>query len=117
MAFNVRKGGEARSVEVTSGTKSGQLVVIGALVGIAEIDAVLSDDGKYYSTLAIEGIANLPCTGQPSLGDYVYSAETTTGTTVTATAGTAVKVGIVTHVRVNGVDSDVWFKLTPGAAA
>lgn len=96
MAFNVRSGGLATgNVPVDEEVESGDVVVVGALSGIAEIDATEGPDGNFYTTLALEGIANVEDDGVHEVGD-VYEVD-----------GKAV--GIVTAAG-NG---RVWFKLVP----
>ena len=112
MAFNVRSGGKASSVEVLNTVKSGDVVRVGLLVGIAEIDAtVSSEDGKFYTTLALDGIAHAPITGAVALGAGIYTA-TASGkaTLVTATTAGNKLVGIATRAKVAG-ETDVWFKI------
>src|SRR5690625_2876450 len=102
MAFNVRSGGLATgNVPVDGTVKSGDIVVVGELAGIAEIDATEGPDGNYYTTLALEGIANV---ADDDAGDYdvgdVYESN-----------GKAV--GIVTA----SGNGRVWFKLVPNVGA
>jgi len=100
MAFNVRSGGLATgNVPVDESVESGDVVVVGELAGIAEIDAKLEDDGNYYTTLALEGIANVPTEDDYAVGD-VFEAD-----------GKAI--GIVTAAG----RGRVWFKLVPNVGA
>lgn len=118
MAFNVRSGGKAESVIVASTVKSGDLVRAGALVGIAEIDATLGDDGSYYSTLALEGVAHLPLSGAVNQGTVLYTATATgtanAGATATLTtadgSGSNLRVGVVLNTKTAG-ETDVFFKV------
>lgn len=112
MAFNVRSGGKASSVPVADTIKSGDLVRVGLLVGIAEIDATLSpEDGLYYTTLALEGIAHAPITGNVTIGGGLYTATASGKVTLKSTAATGDKfVGIATRAKGAG-ETDVWFKI------
>lgn len=100
MAFNVRSGGLATgNVPVDETVKSGDIVVVGELSGIAEIDATQGDDGEFYTTLALEGIANVEDAGPHEVGDVFES------------GGKAI--GIVTA----SGNGRVWFKLVPNVGA
>lgn len=109
MAFNVRPGGNAESVEVPQTVASGDLVRRGDLVGIAQINATLGNDGNYYTTLAIEGIAVVETEDTIVAGAAVYTDDAGPGA-VTAVAVGEKAVGIATRDSVGG---QVWFKLTP----
>lgn len=121
MAFNVRPGGNAESVSVASTIVSGDVVRKGSLVGIAQIKAELGRDGLYYSTLALEGIANVTFTGAVEVGAPIYTttaapADGSPGVvaTLTTTASTNKFVGIATRTKATGVGT-LWFKLVPSA--
>lgn len=109
MASNVRPGGNAESVAVDDSVKSGDLVFVGNLAGIAQIDATKGNDGGFYTTLAIEGIANVPTAVSFSAGDVVY-ATGTEGEAADVAASGDLAVGIATRDTGNG---RVWFKLVP----
>lgn len=115
MAFNVRSGGKANSVPVANTIKSGDLVRVGNLVGIAEIDAQQGRDGNYYTTLALEGIAHSPITGAVTVGAALYTTDAGPGlvglTTNGSAAGTKL-VGIATRAKASGA-GEVWYKLVP----
>lgn len=118
MAFNVRSGGKATAVPVPNTVKSGDVVRVGHLTGVAEIDATLKSDGLYYTTLAIEGIAHdsLPAAAV-TVGQPVYTATAGPGkvaVTTVATAG-AKLIGIATTAKASGAAGQVWFKLVPNA--
>jgi predicted RecA/RadA family phage recombinase len=117
MAFNVRPGGNAESVPVASGVESGDVVRIGNLVGVAQIDAEMGRDGVRYATIALEGIANA-VDGALTVGQAVYtSTAAPTGTdpavvaTLTADDDEGNKVvGIATRAKSAGTGM-AWFKL------
>lgn len=110
MAFNVRSGGKATSVPVANTIKSGDLVRVGDLIGIAEIDATVAPDGNYYTTLALDGVAHVAMSGTAVVGDVLSTATASGKVTPTkgATAGNKA-IGIVTAAKATG--DDVWFKL------
>lgn len=114
MAFNVRSGGLANSTEVPEGVKSGDIVRVGELTGIAEIDATKGDDGKFYSTVALEGVASAETTDAFAVGDVVGTDDAGPGT-VEAGNGGAKAIGIATRAKAAGAGR-VWFKLVPNIA-
>lgn len=114
MAFNVRSGGKAESVEVPETVVSGNLVRVDELVGIAEIDAFEGPDGNFYTTVALEGIAHATITGAVTAGAALYTATAGPGAatlTVTGTGGNK-PVGYATRDKGTG-EGEVWFKLVP----
>lgn len=122
MAFNVRPGGNAESVEVAQTVESGDLVRKGSLIGVAQFDAEQGRDGKYYTTLALEGVANLPITGAVEAGAPVYTSTASPAAgapgvvaTLTTTATDNKFVGIATRTKGTGAGT-VWLKLVPSAA-
>jgi predicted RecA/RadA family phage recombinase len=116
MAFNVRPGGNHIPVPVPETINSGDLVRVDAFVGIAEIDATEGDDGLFYTTLAVEGVANSPITGAVTVGDPLYTATAGPGLATLTTATTAGNkfVGIATTAKGSGAGT-VWYKLVPSA--
>lgn len=114
MAFNVRSGGKAESVPVPETVVSGDVVRVGEIVGIAEIDATEGADGNHYTTLALEGIAHAPLDGALDVGAAVYVDGSGDLTGTGAVGGKAV--GYATREKLAG-DSDVWFKLVPSVTA
>lgn len=121
MAFNVRPGGNAESVPVVEAVNSGDVVRIGNFVGVAQFDAEEGRDGAFYTTLALEGIANAQVSGQLTVGQAVYtSTAAPTGSnpgvvaTLTATATGNKLVGFATRAKATGT-SMAWFKLVQTA--
>lgn len=116
MAFNVRPGGYANSVQVPGSVVSGDLVRRGHLVGIAQIDATEGEDGNTYSTLAIEGVAHVNSADTFAAGDLLWTADAGPGlVTVAATPAAGDKlVGIATRDSVaRDGGNEVWFKIVP----
>lgn len=119
MAFNVRSGGKAESVPVVEAVVSGNVVRVGALVGIAETDSVEGPDGLFYTTLALEGIAHGTITGAVTVGQPLYTNTAhvagnpgVVAALVTATTAGNKLVGIATRAKGTGT-GEVWFKLVP----
>lgn len=84
------------SFPVASTVNSGDLVQVGQIVGIAEHDAKLKEDGNYYATLKLTGAFKLTTSDTISVGAKVY---VTSAGVVTSTAtsnkliGHAIKAG------------------------
>jgi predicted RecA/RadA family phage recombinase len=57
---------------VDSDVKSGDIVVIGAIVGVAQHDALEGADGDYYATLKLDGAFKFPTEAEFSVGDVAY---------------------------------------------
>lgn len=122
MAFNIRPGGRSESVPVVEAVNSGDVVRVGHMVGIAEIDAEEGRDGVFYTTLALEGIAHAPVAGAVTVGAPIYTATAHTAgnpgvvaaLTASATAGNKL-VGIATRAKAGAPAGETWFKLVPNA--
>lgn len=115
MAFNVRSGGRAESVPVPNTVVSGNVVRVGSLVGIAEKDAAVGDDGLYYTTLALEGIAHASISSTVAVGDALYTTTAGPGAvTLTKTSAAGARpIGIATRAKASSSAGEVWFKLVP----
>lgn len=75
--FDMNRGLTA-TVKVASTIVSGNPVRVGGLMGVAEIDAFLGEDGSYYSTVAFGGVltdvdADLLASGTLNQGDAIYT--------------------------------------------
>lgn len=114
MASNVRPGGNAESVPVSDDVVSGDLVRVGNLAGIAQIDATEGEDGVTYTTLAIEGVARVETAAEFSVGDLV-SVDGDDGEAQEAVTTGDLVVGIATRDTGSGAahSGSVWFKLVP----
>lgn len=82
MAKNFVQVGENLTLPVTSGVKSGELVQVGNVIGIALTDAKTDDGTNYYTTIATKGVWNL-----------TLKATTTATTTVGGVVSTTPKGG------------------------
>lgn len=85
---------------VASTVKSGDLVQVGQVVGVAQQDAVLGEDGNYYATLKLDGVFKFSTLVAVTVGQSVYvtsagvinvtaSGNKFIGHAVTAKAGTS----------------------------
>ena len=73
MAFNSRSGGITTEAPVDETVRSGDVVVLGDIAGIAELDATERADGQHWTTVALEGIAYLNVGTEPTIGQAVYA--------------------------------------------
>lgn len=71
MAKNFVQVGENLTLPVTSDVKSGELVQVGDVIGIALTDAKTDDGTKYYTTIATKGVWNLTLKATTKTGGVV----------------------------------------------
>lgn len=88
MALNeVYAEADSLSYPVNSATVSGDFVVLGGIVGVAETSAKLGDDTNYYATLRHVGVFTGTTSEAVAVGDALYLASAATrGTALTKTA-------------------------------
>ena len=95
MALNeVYANGESLNYPVNSAVASGDFVVLGGIVGVAETDAALAADTNYYATLRHIGVFTGTTSEAVAVGDALYLASAATyGTALTTTVGSNELVG------------------------
>ena len=95
MALNeVYANGESLNYPVNSAVTSGDFVVLGGIVGVAETDAALAADSNYYATLRHIGVFTGTTAEAVAVGDALYLASAATyGTALTTTVGSNELVG------------------------
>ena len=73
MAKNFVQVGKHLTVPVDSAVKSGDLAAVGenGLFGIALTDAKTDDGTNYYTTIAVDGVWNIPVSDAVAVGDVV----------------------------------------------
>lgn len=87
MAFNNRTAGDTQEFIVPESVKSGDIVKVGRLVGVAEIDAAQREDGEFYATIALEGVVAVKLAEAPEAGDPIgVAADAADGTVEVAVA-------------------------------
>jgi len=113
MALNeVYVNGESLNYEVDENVKSGDFVVLGGIVGVAETSAKEGPDENYYATLRHIGVFRGTTAEAVAVGDAIYLASAATfGTALTKTVGSNKLVGYAVkakgavagdvHVRIN----------------
>lgn len=100
MALNeVYKDGDSLEYPVNAAVESGDFVVLGGLVGVAETVKVGADDNT-YATLRHKGVFLGTITGTVSIGDALYLSDAATyGTALTKTATGNKLVGYATAAK------------------
>lgn len=71
MAKNFVQVGENLTLPVTNNVKSGELVQVGDVIGIALTDAKTDDGTNYYTTIATKGVWNLTLETTTTVGGVV----------------------------------------------
>lgn len=71
MAKNFVQVGENLTLPVISDVKSGELVQVGDIIGIALTDAKTDDGTHYYTTIATKGVWNLTLKATTKAGGVV----------------------------------------------
>jgi predicted RecA/RadA family phage recombinase len=86
MALNeIYKDGNELVLPVASTVNSGDLVKVGALVGVAQHDAKIGEDGNYYATLKLSGVFELATSVAVTVGANMYV--TSEGVVTTSASG------------------------------
>jgi predicted RecA/RadA family phage recombinase len=88
MALNeVYANGESINYPVNASVASGDFVVLGGIVGVAETSAAQAADSNYYATLRHIGVFTGTTSEAVAVGDALYLASAATyGTALTKTA-------------------------------
>jgi len=112
MALNeVYVDGESLSYVVNSAVSSGDFVVLGGIVGVAETDATLGDDAAYHATLRHIGVFRGTTADAVTVGAAIYLAsEATYGTALTTTATDNELVGYAIKAK-GAVAGDVFVRI------
>lgn len=86
---NYVRDGKTVTITADAAVKSGDLVVVGAIAGVANADAAIDET----AVLVTEGVFWLPVPGSPQIGDVVFHE----GTALTTAPGDvdALRVGVV----------------------
>lgn len=98
---------------VASTVVSGDLVQVGQVVGVAQQDAVLGEDGNYYVTLKLDGVFKLTSSAAFAVGGNVYL---TSAGVVNATASGNKFIGHAIKAKSTTTAGDVYVRLVSAAA-
>lgn len=71
MAKNFVQVGENLTLPVAEDVKSGELVQVGEIIGVALTDAKTDDDTNYYTTIATKGVWDLTLKADTEVGGVV----------------------------------------------
>ena len=112
MALNeVYANGESITYPVNENVASGDFVVLGGIVGVAETSAVEGEDSNHYATLRHIGVFRGTTSDAVSVGDAIYLAsEATYGTALTTTATDNELVGYAVKAK-GAVAGDVYVRI------
>ncbi len=98
---------------VASTVKSGDLVQVGQVVGVAQQDAVLGEDGSYYATLKLDGVFKLTTSVAVTVGAAVY---VTSAGVINVTASGNKFIGHAIKAKTTTTAGDVYVRLVSAAA-
>lgn len=114
MALNeIYKDGNELVLPVASTVKSGDLVQVGQLVGLAQKDAYLGEDGNYYTTLKFNGVVKLSTLVAVTVGAAVYM---TSAGVINVTASGNKFIGHAVTAKAGTTAGDVYVRLAQSAA-
>lgn len=98
---------------VASTVKSGNLVQVGQVVGVAENDAVQGEDGNWYATLKLNGVFELSTLVAVTVGAPMY----VTSAGVVTTVSTSNKaIGHAIKAKTTTTAGPVYVRLHPSVA-
>lgn len=113
MALNeIYKDGNELVLPVASTVNSGDLVQVGALVGVAQNDAVQGEDGNWYATLKLNGVFKFTTSVAVSVGAAVY---VTSAGVINVTASGNKLIGHAVKAKAGTSAGDVYVRLVQSA--
>lgn len=113
MALNeIYKDGNELVLPVASTVNSGDLVQVGALVGLAQKDAWAGEDGNYYTTLKFNGVVKVSTLVAVTVGAAVYM---TSAGVINVTASGNKFIGHAVTAKSTTTAGDIYVRLTQAA--
>jgi predicted RecA/RadA family phage recombinase len=97
---------------VASTVVSGDLVQVGQVVGVAQQDAVLGEDGNYYATLKLDGVFKFSTLVAVTVGANVY---VTSAGVINVTASGNKFIGHAIKAKTTTTAGDVYVRLVSAA--
>lgn len=97
---------------VASTVNSGDLVQVGQVVGVAQQDAVLGEDGNYYATLKLDGVFKFSTLVAVTVGAAVY---VTSAGVINVTASGNKFIGHAIKAKTTTTAGDVYVRLVSAA--
>lgn len=114
MSLNeIYKDGNELVLPVASTVKSGDLVQVGQIIGVAQNNAVTGEDGNTYSTLKMNGVFKLTTSVAVTVGAAVY---VTSAGVVNVTASGNKFIGHAVTAKAGTSAGEVYVRLVPAAA-
>jgi predicted RecA/RadA family phage recombinase len=114
MALNeIYKDGNELVLPVASTVKSGDLVQVGQLIGVAQKDAVTGEDGNTYTTVKMNGVFKLSTLVAVTIGQAVYA---TSAGVVNVTAAGNKFIGHAVVAKTTSTAGPVYVRLAQSAA-
>ena len=114
MALNeIYTNGNELVLPVASTFNSGDLVQVGQIIGVAQNDAVLGEDGNYYATLKLNGVFKLTTSVAVTVGAAMY---VTSGGVINVTATSNKFIGHAVTAKSGTTAGDIYVRLVPAAA-
>lgn len=98
---------------VASTVKSGDLVQVGQVVGVAERDAKVGEDGNYYTTLKLSGVFEFSTLVAVTVGANIY---VTSAGVVTTVATSNKFIGHALKAKASTTAGPVYVRLVQSAA-
>jgi len=114
MALNeIYTNGNELVLPVASTVKSGNLVQVGQIIGVAQNDAVTGEDGNTYATLKLNGVFRLTTSVAVTVGASMY---VTSAGVINVTASGNKFIGHAVTAKAGTSAGDIYVRLVPAAA-
>jgi len=114
MALNeIYKDGNELVLPVASTVNSGDLVQVGQIIGVAQNDAVLGEDGNYYATLKMNGVFKFTTSVAVTVGAAMY---VTSAGVINVTSTSNKFIGHAVTAKAGTSAGDIYVRLVPSAA-
>lgn len=113
MALNeIYKDGNELVLPVASTVKSGDLVQVGQLIGVAQNDAVTGENGSTYATLKMNGVFKVSTLVAVTVGQAVY---VTSAGVINVTASGNKFIGHAVTAKTTTTAGEIYVRLTQAA--
>jgi len=114
MALNeIYKNADELVLPVASTVKSGDMVQVGQLVGLAQKDAWAGENGSYYTTLKFNGVVKLSTLVAVTVGAAVYM---TSAGVINVTASGNKFIGHAVTAKTTTTAGEIYVRLVSAAA-
>jgi len=114
MALNeIYKDGNELVLPVASTVKSGNLVQVGQIIGVAQNDAVTGQDGNTYATVKMNGVFELTTSVAVTVGAAMY---VTSAGVINVTSTSNKFIGHAVTAKTTTTAGSIYVRLVPAAA-